>query len=93
MSGHTMPGNVNPKRDRNSTIKKVFLEFSQCESNIFDCSDKSLQKGDLDSISETDFMLKQEYRQDYINSIIKIRSRVNLKLKVAKQILKRLENS
>lgn len=87
-----MPGNVNPKRDRNNNIRKVFLEFSQCEGNIFDCSDKSLQQGNLDSISKTDFMLKKECRQNHISSILKIRSKVNLKLKLARQILKRLQN-
>ena len=87
-----MLGNVKPEKDRNSKMRNVFLEFSQCESNIFDCSDKSLQKGNLDSISKTDFMLKQKCPENYINSILKIRSRVNLKLKVARQILKRLQN-
>lgn len=74
-------------REQAELLKQTFLN----RTDLFDCSDPALRAGRFELNSSLDMKPKQENRQLTINSLLKIRAKINLRLNIASTMRERLE--
>lgn len=81
---HT-PGNARAK-----AFKDLLKQFTLCESIVFDCKDPSLQSGSFEQKCLLDMEPAHREQLDKIDSLLKARARINLRLKIAENMLEKL---
>ena len=79
-------------RQREKAIKDLLLQFSQCGGSTFDCQDPSAQFDKFEQRSKLDFKPVPAEQTIHIKSFLKLRAKINLKIKIAESMLKRLAN-
>ena len=79
-------------RQREKAIKDLLLQFSQCGSSTFDCQDPSAQVDKFEQGSNLDFKPASAEQTIHIKFLLKLRAKINLKIKIAEAMLKRLAN-
>jgi hypothetical protein len=70
----------------------LLKQYALCENNVFDCSDPSLWQGHFEEISALDIKPAHVNPQHQIHSLLKARSKLNLRLNIAERILERLKD-
>lgn len=76
---------------RIKAVKELLRKFTLCKDSIFDCSDPSLRPGHFERISALDIKPSQEEEPSKIHSLLKARSRINLRLKIAEHMAQQLK--
>jgi hypothetical protein len=76
---------------RTKIIKELLNQFTLCENTVFDCRDKSLQKGDFEKLSNIDMKASTDQQQKQIKTLLNARSKINLRLKIAERALQKLK--
>ena len=80
------------KDNREEAINALLKEFSQCNGKSFSCRDTELQVDEFETISDTDFrpISNERERAENTSYLLKLRSKINMRIKLAKAMLKRL---
>ena len=79
-------------RQREKAIKDLLLQFSQCGSSTFDCQDPFAQVDKFEQGSNLDFKPVSAEQTIHIKFLLKLRAKINLEIKTAEAMLKRLAN-
>lgn len=79
---------------RAKAIKDLLHDFTLCESVIFDCRDASLQPGHFVEICPLDIkpVINSNDQQEQINEFLRARAKINLRLKIAESMLRKLKS-
>ena len=80
------------KDNREEAINALLKEFSECNGKSFSCRDTELQVDEFETISDTDLrpISNERERAENTSHLLKLRSKVNIRIKLAKAMLKRL---
>ena len=78
--------------NREEAINALLKEFSQCNGKTFSCRDNELQVDKFETISDTDYrpISNERERAENTSHLLKLRSKINIRIKLAKAMLKRL---
>ena len=77
--------------NREEAINAVLKEFSQCNGKTFSYGDTELQVDKFEIINDTDYRPISNERERAENiSHLQTRSKINIRIKLAKAMLKRL---
>jgi len=78
---------------RAKAIKELLNRFTLCEDIVFDCQDESLQRGRFEEICPLDIKpAADKYsRRAKINSLLRIRAKLNLRIKIASRMRQKLK--
>ena len=75
---------------RENDIKSILMSFTECNGKTFDCIDPDLQIDKFEQESSLDFNPLAAYEDKNIMFLLKIRAKINFRIKLAEMMLKRL---
>ena len=75
---------------RENDIKSILMQFTECNGKTFDCIDPDLQIDKFEQESSLDFKPLAAYEDKNIMFLLKIRAKINFRIKLAEMMLKRL---
>ena len=78
--------------NREEAINALLKEFSQCNGKTFSCRDTELQVDKFETINDTDYrpISNERERAENTSHLLKLRSKIDIRIKLAKAMLKRL---
>ena len=77
-------------KQREQAIKEVLIQYSRCNGKTFDCQDPNLQTDRFEQKSHIDFKPDTINKENNIQFLLKIRAKVNFRIKIAEEMIKRL---
>jgi hypothetical protein len=84
--------NVTNSGYREKAIKNLMMQFSQCNGRTFDCPDSSMQVDKFEQESPLDLKQVSKNQDISVKFLLRIRARINFRMKIAEAMLKRLAN-
>jgi hypothetical protein len=75
---------------RSKQIKELVNKFNTSKNSAFSCTEQALQAGQFDIISPQDLKPKRIDTEHKLKFLLKARSKVTLRIKLAEQMLKRI---
>jgi hypothetical protein len=78
---------------RAQAIKELLNKFTLCEDVIFDCRDASLRPGHFEEVCILDIKPATDNigQQRKIDSLLRVRAKLNLRIKIAKRMRQKLK--
>lgn len=81
-----MKGNDQHEND----IRSILIQFTECNGKTFDCIDPNLQNDKFEQESSLDFKPMAACNDNNIKFLLKMRAKINFRIKIAEMMLKRL---
>tara|TARA_E500000178_G_scaffold89788_1_gene88758 strand:+ start:327 stop:584 length:258 start_codon:yes stop_codon:yes gene_type:complete len=80
--------------NRKEAIDALIKNFSQCNGKTLNCRDTALQTDKFEQVSNADYIpiSNEQKRGENTRHLLKIRSKIDIRIKLAKAMLKRLTN-
>lgn len=84
--------NVTNSGHREKAIKDLLMQFSQCNGRTFNCPDSSMQVDRFEQESSLDLKQLSGNQDVNIGFWLRVRAKINFRIKIAEAMLKRLAN-
>jgi hypothetical protein len=83
-----------PINARAKAIRELLNKFTLCEDIIFDCQDASLRPGRFEEVCPLDIKpnTDKSSQRARIDSLLRVRAKLNLRIKIAKRMRQKLSN-
>ena len=77
---------------REKAMKDLLMQFSKCNGRTFDCPDSSIQVDKFEQESLLDLKQISNNQDANVRFCLRIRAKINFRIKIAEAMLKRLSN-